>query len=234
MLYQIASIQLTVFLFFYVLENRYPAYNHPVPPKFGFWWLSLGLFALVWLRVLIYFWIDLPAGLLSFDLPVLAEGFLFYLVYSFGNYWFHRVKHSNKYLWHFVHRFHHSTSHMETRVAFYRHPTEVLLNTVYLVLLGKLVFGLSAEALVIALAIEGCLESFHHANIAIPKRLHRLGYLIQLPSMHLVHHEYRLHRFNYAPFLWDAVFKTARIPAHWDKRLGLSRSHDIKSVFVFK
>lgn len=234
MLYTIAFIQVCVFVSFYILERSIPAYNHPVPPRFGLWWLSLGLFALVWLRGLLYVWIDLPSGLLELELPVLAEGFVFYLIYSFGNYWFHRIKHGNKYLWRFIHRFHHSTSQMETRVAFYRHPAEVLLNTVYLVLLGKLVFGISAEALVIALAIEGCLESFHHANIAIPRRLHWLGYLIQLPGMHLVHHQLGLHRFNYAPFLWDSVFGTVNIPEHWDKRLGLAKSHDIASLFLFR
>lgn len=234
MLYQIALVQLTVFLAFFIFERLYPAYKHPVPRQFTLWWLSLGLFALVWLRGLLYFWIDLPEGLLSANLPPVAEGLLFYFAYSFGNYWFHRIKHSNKYLWRYAHRFHHSTSQMETRVAFYRHPTEIVLNTIYLIVLGKLIFGVSTEALVLALAIEGCLESFHHANITIPKRFHWLGYIVQLPGMHLVHHQYGLHRFNYAPFLWDTVFKTVRIPTDWDKRLGLAKSHDIGAIFLFR
>lgn len=231
---KIALIQITVFLFFFTLERLYPAFKHPVPPRFSGWWISLGLFALVWLRGLLYIWADIPASLFEFDLPIVAEGFIFYIVYSLGNYWVHRIKHSNRFLWHFVHKFHHSTSQMETRVAFYRHPTEIFVNTVYIIILGKMVLGVSPEALVIALAIEGSLESFHHANIHIPRKLYWVGHVFQLPGMHLVHHQYGLHRFNYAPFLWDWVFNTLEIPEHWDKRLGFSNSEKIGAFFLFR
>lgn len=234
MLTCIGLAQLSVFTFFFTLERCFPAYQHPVPPRFGLWWICLGLFALVWLRALVYLWVEIPGGMLDLDIPLLAEVFVFYLIYSLGNYWFHRIKHRNRFLWRYVHSFHHSTSQMETRVAFYRHPTEILANTLYLLLLGKIVFGVSAEVLLIALAIEGCLESFHHSNISIPSRLSWLGYLFQLPSMHLVHHQYGLHRFNYAPLLWDTVFGTVKIPENWNQRLGLAKSHDITSLFLLR
>ncbi len=234
MLFEIGLIQLCVFIFFYTLERFYPDKNHPVAPFFNFWWMALGLFALLWLRVVFFIWIDLPKGLIEIDAPIVAQGFIFYLFYSCGNYWFHRWKHSNHFLWRYIHHLHHSPSQMETKIAFYRHPLEILTNTVYLIALGKFLFDLPFEALAIALAIEGCLECFHHSNIRFPKKLYWLGYVFQLPGMHLVHHEYGLHKYNYAPFLWDTVFGTLKISHQWKGRLGFSQSNDIRSMFLFR
>ena len=124
--------------------------------------------------------------------------------------------------------------HMQTLVAFFRHPLEMLLNTVYLLLLGIVIFGVSVEAIALALAIEGCLETFHHANIRISKKLYWLGNIIQLPHMHLVHHEYGLHRYNYSPFCWDAIFGTAAITHTWNQQLGFKDSNDTKKYFLLK
>ncbi|WP_460236951.1 sterol desaturase family protein [Aurantivibrio plasticivorans] len=235
MLYTIAIIQTTVFIFFFMLERLIPKHNHPIARGFTFWWAALGIFCLLWLRLVFFYWVDLPNGFLSLEAfnPV-VQGFMFYVFYSFGNYWIHRWKHQNSILWRFVHHLHHSPSHMESRLAFYRHPLEVFFNTVYLIFLGKVIFNISPDVLAIALAIEGCLECFHHSNIQVPRWMRPLGYVIQLPGMHLVHHEYRLHKFNYAPFLWDCVFNTVKIPEMWDKQLGFSNSHDIKSELIFR
>jgi len=234
MLTRIAVIQILVFCFFFFAERIFPNRNHPTPKWFTLWWLCLGIFALMWLRLVLFFWADFNPGFLNLPGSIVAQGFMFYLIYSFGNYWFHRWKHSNSILWRYLHNFHHSTSHMETRIAFYRHPLEILVNTLYLIFLGKFIFSLPFEVIAIALAIEGCLEVFHHSNIKISKYFSPLGYLIQLPDMHLVHHEYGLHRFNYAPFLWDAVFGTIKIPRQWNKRLGFARSAHISEFFFFK
>lgn len=123
---------------------------------------------------------------------------------------------------------------MQTLVAFFRHPLEIMMNTVYLLLIGKLVFGASIEAIALALAIEGCLETFHHANIRISKKFYWIGYIIQLPHMHLVHHEYGLHKYNYSPFCWDAIFGTVAISHKWNKRLGFADSNNIKKYFLLK
>ena len=233
MVLQIAFVQLIVFFFFFSLERLIPHHNHPIPKQFGTWWTLLAIYSLVWLRVLFYFWVNPIDSVFSINFSSkFAEGILFYVIYSFGNYWLHRWKHSNRFLWLYIHRLHHSPSHMDSRLAFYRHPTEILFNTIYIVLLGKFCLNISVEALAIALAIEGCLECFHHSNIYFPKKWRWLGYVVQLPGMHLVHHEYGLHRYNYAPFLWDWVFSTINIPNSWDKKLGFKQSH-IVTPFVF-
>ena len=52
--------------------------------------------------------------------------------------------------------------------------------------------------------------AFQHANIRTPRWL---GYLIQRPESHGVHHGRGIHRYNYADLpLWDMVFGTFRNP----------------------
>lgn len=236
LLFQLSAIQLLVFFIFFGLENLFPFRQFPKTRYWGLLWLGLGVFVLFWMNIMFYLWLYVEFdGLLPIGAwqPV-VQGFVFYLFYSFGNYWFHRWKHSNYWLWKILHYLHHSPSHMETRVAFFRHPLETLANTVYLLFIGKIIFGASVEAIAVALVIEGCLETFHHANIRFPNKLRKLGYIIQIPDMHVLHHEQGLHKYNYSPFLWDFVFGTAKIPDAWDKRLGFANSHEPGKLLLFK
>lgn len=51
---------------------------------------------------------------------------------------------------------------------------------------------------------------FQHANINTP---HWLGYLIQRPENHNIHHGRGVHHYNYPDLpLWDMVFGTFRNP----------------------
>lgn len=235
MLVFIAYAQVGLFLLFFFYERFRPARAYIIAPNWDYWWIGLGIFGLIWLRFIFYGWVSFEySGLIHLDMDIFKQGLFFYIIYSFGNYWFHRWKHSNRLLWSKLHYFHHAPSHMETRVAFFRHPSEVLVNTLYIFLLGKLVFGVSVEVIAIALVIEGCLETFHHANISISPKYRWIGYIIQIPEMHLVHHQYGLHRYNYSPFLWDTVFKTAYIPQIWDARLGFASSMHLGKLFIFK
>ncbi len=227
-------LQLAIYLLFHVFERLYPSHNHQRPPFFGLYWVLLGFFAIFWLRVTFLLWIEFPAIGMKIFSEWWIEGGGFYLVYSFSNYWFHRFKHSNSIAWKYLHTFHHSPSHMEARIAFYRHPVEVVANSVLLVFLGKILLDVSVVAVAFALLIEGGLEVFHHSNIRLDRRFRWVGYIIQTPEMHLVHHQKGVHRYNYGPFLWDAVFGTARFPDDEVQALGFCRSRDILGFLVFK
>jgi sterol desaturase/sphingolipid hydroxylase (fatty acid hydroxylase superfamily) len=51
---------------------------------------------------------------------------------------------------------------------------------------------------------------FQHANFSTP---HWLGYLIQRPESHHIHHEQGVHRYNYADLpMLDMLFGTFRNP----------------------
>ena len=53
-------------------------------------------------------------------------------------------------------------------------------------------------------------ELLYHWNVSTPAWL---GYLIQRPESHCVHHQHGLHRYNYADLpVWDMLFGTFRNP----------------------
>ena len=70
--------------------------------------------------------------------------------------------------------------------------------------------GLTPEAGAIASAFLAFNAAFQHANIRTPPWL---GYLVQRPESHGIHHGRDIHRWNYADLpLWDMVFGTFRNP----------------------
>ena len=132
------------------------------------------------------------------------------LVYEFVHYWYHRQAHNWNWLWHAGHQMHHSAESLDTFGAYYLHPFDAAMFTTW----GSLVFfplmGMSIEAAVIATLFLTFNAMFQHANIKTP---HWLGYLIQRPESHHIHHARGIHRYNYADLpLWDMVFGTFRNP----------------------
>lgn len=234
---QIAAIQIASFILFFTLERLYPNQKKTPSQRFNLWLLALVSLGGVWLKLLVLAWPFLDQIGLNLKLyspNVWIEGALFYLIYSCGNYWMHRIKHSNRWLWHYVHTLHHQPQHMDTRVALFRHPSEMLFNSVYLVVLSQIIFNVSLEAVALALVIEGSLEAFHHSNIRLPRWLRCIGVIVQTPEMHLVHHQKGWHRGNYSPFLWDAVFGTLQRPESSKTDVGFKNSSTIEPFLLFR
>ena len=233
MIVTIVIVQTIVFGLFVISERTFPARSLSVVPHWEWWWWTLGAFALVWLQVLWLAWVSAPG--VGVELPTsLSGGLIFYLAYSFGNYWFHRIKHRVPWMWRCFHKLHHAPTHMETRIAFFRHPLEMAVNSIYLLILGKLIFNAPIEVVAFAITLEGCLECYHHSNLRTPGWLRPIGYLVQIPEMHLVHHQRGLHRYNYGTMLWDTVFGTVRVPREWHRDLGFANSNRMMDIFRVK
>lgn len=136
------------------------------------------------------------------------------VVYEFIHYWYHRTAHRFDVLWRLAHQMHHSAEAMDAFSAQYLHPVDVFM----FISLGSLVFypllGLTVEAGLVAGAWLGFNAMFQHANIRTPRWI---GYLIQRPESHVVHHQRGRHRYNYANLpLWDMAFGTFRNPKSVD------------------
>lgn len=233
MLTLIAFIQFLLFITFFVLENRYPARNLPRNKDFFQWWLFAQGFAILWIKILFVVIASPMNGPFQMGNSMVESGLLFFFIYSFFNYWWHRLKHSNPIIWRYIHRFHHAPSKMETALIFFKHPLEIIANSC-LILAIAWFFSLPIEAVAFGLLIEGAIETYHHANIKTPKRMRWISKFIQTPEMHLIHHQKGLHKYNYVTFLWDTVFNTARIPEEWDDELGLNLENGIKDIFLCK
>lgn len=223
MLLSLFIIQVCVFLLFSLLEKKAKAHCWPKPKRFVLYWFLVVLFGAIWFQVIIFSLQFLPTAVIN--LPNGVSTVLYaYLFYSFLNYWGHRLKHSNGFLWQYFHKLHHSPSQMETKLTFYRHPVEIIFNTI-VILLPVWLLGLSVEMVCAMLLIEGALECFHHSNIHYDK-FRYVDWLIQTPEMHLLHHEYGLHKYNYSPLaLWDLLFFTYKRPSYLPEKLGFADSN---------
>ncbi len=136
------------------------------------------------------------------------------LVYEFFHYWYHRLAHQWDWLWKAGHQMHHSAESLDAFGANYLHP----LDAAIFATIGSLVFfpllGLQTEAGIVATLFLTFNAMFQHANINTP---HWLGYIIQRPESHAIHHSKGFHRNNYADLaLWDMVFGTFQNPKSVD------------------
>lgn len=154
----------------------------------------------------------------SSHLGALAAGALGYVVSTFVYYWWHRARHASAVLWRTCHQVHHSPARLEVVTAFYKHPVEQLANTLVSALVAYPLLGLSLEAAAVFTVLAGVAELIYHVNVATPRWL---GWFIQRPEMHRIHHERGRHASNYGDLpLWDMLFGTYRNPAHFDGVCG--------------
>ena len=128
------------------------------------------------------------------------------LLYELMHYWYHRAAHEWDWLWRAGHQMHHSAESIDAFGAYYLHPLDAALFTTWSVIAFFPVLGLAPESAAIAGAFLAFNAAFQHANIRTPRWL---GYLVQRPESHAVHHGRGIHRWNYSDLpLWDMVFGT--------------------------
>ena len=140
------------------------------------------------------------------------------LVYEFCAYWWHRWMHSSDLLWRGLHQMHHSAERLDTFGAFWFSPLDMIGWTAVGSLSLVLVVGVTPQAATLLLLGITFLAIFQHANIRTP---HWLGYLIQRPESHTIHHGKDIHRYNYADLpVFDMLFGTFRNPRGFEIETG--------------
>lgn len=196
------------------LERARPARG--LPPVRGWWARALVLNATqlgaVFLGALTWDRWFRGDGLMDLSgWPPWAAGGVAYLVSTFVYYWWHRARHEWGWLWRTLHQVHHSPARLEIITSFYKHPLEQVANGVLTAIIVFPLLGLSLEAAAVNTLLCGLAEFVYHVNLRTPVWL---GYLIQRPEMHRVHHERGRHRGNYADLpVWDLLFGTFHNPA---------------------
>ena len=154
----------------------------------------------------------------SSGLGILAGAALGVVVYELAHYAYHRAAHEWNWLWRAGHQMHHSAESLDAFGAYYLHPLDAALFTTWSSLVFFPLLGLSIESAVLAALFLTFNAMFQHANIATPRWL---GYLIQRPESHNVHHQRGLHRYNYADLpVIDLLFGTFRNPEQNDAPVG--------------
>jgi len=140
------------------------------------------------------------------------------LAYELAVYAWHRAMHASGPLWRVFHQMHHSAERVDTYGAFYFGPLDMIGWT----LVGSLVLvvglGVSPGAATVVLLVTAFLGIFQHTNIRTPRWL---GYWIQRPESHTVHHARGVHAYNYSDLpLWDIAFGTFRNPDGYELETG--------------
>ena len=140
------------------------------------------------------------------------------LVYELGLYFWHRSMHRSNILWRSFHQMHHSAERIDTYGAFYFSPLDMIGFTVLGSVCFALLVGLSPKAITIFLLVSTFLGIFQHANIRTP---YWLGFIIQRPESHVVHHGRGIHQYNYSDLpIFDIIFGTFRNPREFENEAG--------------
>lgn len=209
-------------------EARWPARNFP--PRRGWRWLGIGFLLLIatvgtvvplllpldWMAA--HRWLDGSA------LGVAGGALVGWVVLSFASFAWHRASHAFSPLWRFGHQMHHSPQRVDISGSTLFHPAEMVVQTLIQLFVTVIVLGLDP----LAAALVGYLVAFHgmfqHWNVHTPPWL---GYLIQRPEAHCVHHRQGVHAWNYSDFpLWDLLFGSWRNPREFRGLCGFESPAD--------
>jgi sterol desaturase/sphingolipid hydroxylase (fatty acid hydroxylase superfamily) len=142
--------------------------------------------------------------------PIVAQVGVSLLSHDLFIYCFHRLMHSNRYLWR-IHEAHHSVLDVDWIGGARGHVIENMITGT--AELAPIVFFMSPEVAVIKSALDACWGMWIHANVDLS--LGRLDFVINGPRMHRWHHSREVHDVNFATkfAFWDWLFQTAYAPA---------------------
>jgi sterol desaturase/sphingolipid hydroxylase (fatty acid hydroxylase superfamily) len=212
---------LVAFFLLIVLDLVVPARAFP---QIGRWRLKgLAFFALylviaTLLPMTVGAWLGAHRLVDATGLGMLAGAGVAIVVYQLVAYWWHRALHRVPLLWRWFHQMHHSAERVDIFGAFYFHPLDMAGWTLVTSVSMVLIVGVSGEAAGLANLVLSGVVMLGHSNLRTPAWL---GYLIQRPENHAVHHERGQHAYNYADIsAVDMLFGTWKNPPTWESEAG--------------
>jgi sterol desaturase/sphingolipid hydroxylase (fatty acid hydroxylase superfamily) len=156
-----------------------------------------------------------PLSLAS--LGTLGGALVAFLVSDLFSYLLHRAQHRVPWLWRWTHQLHHSAERVDVMGAAFFHPLDIAAQAAVSTLVVGLL-GVTPDAAALSGIVTVLLAVFQHLNVRTPVWL---GYLVQRPEAHSVHHERGVHAYNYGNLgLWDLVFRTFRNPPEFARSAG--------------
>ena len=163
---------------------------------------------------------------LSHLVSPVAGGMIAYFIATFIFYWWHRWRHEIDFLWRGFHQIHHSPQRLEVITSFYKHPVEMVVNSIIGSFLIYTFLGLSLEAGAIYTFCTAIGEFFYHTNVRTPRWV---GFFFQRPEMHRIHHRHGVHKNNYGDITWwDMLFGTYENPKEWMHTCGFDADKEEK------
>lgn len=166
--------------------------------------------------------------------PAAVQGLVAWFIGTFVFYWWHRARHKSQLLWRGLHQIHHSASRIEILTSFYKHPLEIAANSIIISVVLFVGLGASPEAAAWFNVFAAAGELFYHSNLRTP---HWVGYFMQRPEHHSIHHEFDVHDYNYGDITWwDRLFGTFRDTYVFTRRCGFreGREQRLGDMLVFR
>ena len=209
-------------------------------PKFKYWRIrGLAVFTFYFFLVsyLPLIWDKYLAPYQLFELSTigtLGGAVIGVLLYEFGVYVWHRAMHKSNKLWKIFHQMHHSAERMDTYGAFYFSPLDMIGWTIMGSICFVLIVGLPPQAATASLLTINFLGIFQHTNIKTPTWL---GYIVQRPESHTIHHAKGIHAYNYSDLpIFDILFGTFKNPKNYEHETGFytGASKRILDMIMFK
>ena len=156
------------------------------------------------------------------------------LLYQLGVYVWHRSMHKSDVLWKVFHQMHHSVERVDTYSAFIFSPMDMIGFTALGSFMLVLVAGFSPQAATVTILVNTFFSMFQHSNIRTPAWL---GYIVQRPEAHVLHHAKGIHAYNYGDIsIYDMLFGTWKNPRNFDYENGfyMGASSRISDMLLFK
>lgn len=142
---------LMIFFACFVLERIFTGWKLP---KVKTWHVRVLLLNAVQLSVVLIAGVTWEVWLsswavfgLSDHVPPVVGGCLAYFIATFVFYWWHRWRHEIDFLWLAFHQIHHSPQRLEVITSFYKHPGEMIVNSLIGSLLVYTFLGLHLRQL---------------------------------------------------------------------------------------
>lgn len=231
----IIALLLVIAIVMMAIEYRKPARQWP---QVRSWWLrAVALngvqIGLVWVAGTLWDgWMQRHALWSISEWGTTASALGGYFVLTFVYYWWHRWRHESGWLWRWFHQMHHSPQRLEIITSFYKHPLEITANALLSSTVMYLLLGLTPEAAAGATFLSGVAEFFYHWNVHTPRWL---GFIIQRPESHCVHHEQGIHKKNYGDLpIWDMLFGTFYNPHTFESACGFAEDAELRMGDMFK
>ena len=233
----ISLIILVMYAILIVWEALFPAKKLP---KVKYWKLK-GLTAFA-----VYFYLSSYLPLLTdpflepfqlFDLSglgIVSGSILAILLVELAIYIWHRSMHKSDFLWRTFHQMHHSAERLDTYGTFYFSILDMIGWTFLGSICFALLMGFSPQAITVMLLVTTFFNIFQHSNIKTPRWL---GYIVQRPESHTVHHAKGIHKYNYSDLpLIDILFGTFKNPKTFEHETGFYQgaSSKIWKMLTFK
>lgn len=220
----LAPTTLTVIAIFGTLftwETLFPARKLP---KVKFWFPRGFAFFIVYLLLTTYipmFWDEYLASyqlfsLADYSMPIQIT--IGVLTIEIVQYLWHISMHRFDFLFRVSHQLHHSAERLDVPSAFMFSLNDIIGLSLVGSLSFALIVGLTPEAITLIIYILTFLGVFQHANIKTPQWL---GYIIQRPESHTLHHAKGIHAYNYSDLpIIDIIFGTFKNPKTYEYETG--------------